>query len=64
MRFLGAEENGILDFIYAVTSIGSKGRYWRYQKKENYMDPLFRSEVLIKRKNYVELHSSETRLIK
>ncbi|GAB1190980.1 hypothetical protein APSETT444_000148 [Aspergillus pseudonomiae] len=62
MRYLG--EHPELEFVYAFTSFGTKGRAWRCDREETFFTPLFGSLDLDVRSQYVELHSSEARLIR
>jgi hypothetical protein len=41
MRCLEKEENKKLSFMYVVTSFGTKGRAWRYDRDMDYFSPLF-----------------------
>lgn len=62
MRYLG--EHPEFKFVYAFTSFGSKGRAWRCSRIDDYLFPLFGSDELAERDQYVELHSSEAGLIR
>jgi hypothetical protein len=50
MRYLGKEENKELSFVYAVTSFGTRGRAWRYERGADYLTPLFGSDDLAERR--------------
>ncbi|KAM5455383.1 hypothetical protein McanCB49686_003860 [Microsporum canis] len=63
MRYLGKQENSAVSFVYAVTSFGTKGRAWRYERGDDYLTPLFGSNDLAERGDYVELHSSDAALL-
>ncbi|KAB8227556.1 uncharacterized protein BDW43DRAFT_323825 [Aspergillus alliaceus] len=62
MRYLG--EHPELQFVYAFTSFGTKGRAWRCAREDIYLSPLFGSDHLAERTEYVELHSSEAQQIR
>ena len=62
MRYLG--EHPDLQFVYAFTSFGTKGRAWQCTREDHYLSPLFGSEDLAERNQYIEVHSSEARLIR
>ncbi|KAE8146790.1 hypothetical protein BDV25DRAFT_161758 [Aspergillus avenaceus] len=62
MRYLG--EHTELDFVYAFTSFGTEGKAWRCDRHGDYLTPLFGSDDLAGRAQYVELHSSEAGLRK
>ncbi|RAL04252.1 uncharacterized protein BO80DRAFT_259364 [Aspergillus ibericus CBS 121593] len=62
MRYLG--EHPDLQFVYAFTSFGTKGRAWRCRPEDDYLSPLFGSEDLAERDQYIEVHSSDASLIK
>lgn len=64
MRYLGKEGNGELGFVYAVTSFGTKGRAWRYERGADYLTPVFGSDDLAARQDYVELHSTDAQLLR
>lgn len=64
MAYLYSEENKGLEFVYALTSFGTKGRAWRYFRDDDYLSPLFGSMDLAAPNEYVELHSSEAHLLK
>lgn len=61
VRYLG--EHPSLERVYAFTSFGTKGRAWYYSTSDTYMQPMFGSQDLSDRDQYVELHSSEAQLI-
>ncbi|KAM5443980.1 hypothetical protein MaudCBS49596_008048 [Microsporum audouinii] len=63
MRYLGRQENSAVSFVYAVTSFGTKGRAWRYERGDDYLTPLFGSNDLAERGDYVKLHSSDAALL-
>ncbi|UDD64512.1 hypothetical protein AFCA_011748 [Aspergillus flavus] len=56
MRYLGKPENAELEFMYAITSFGTKGRAWKYERGMDYLTALFGPESLAKRGDYIELH--------
>lgn len=56
MRYLGKPENAELEFMYAITSFGTKGRAWKYERGMDYLTALFGPESLAKRGGYIELH--------
>jgi hypothetical protein len=62
MRYLG--EHPDLQFVYAFTSFGTKGRAWQCTREDHYLSPLFGSEDLAECGQYIEVHSSEARLIR
>ncbi|GKZ24409.1 hypothetical protein AbraIFM66951_010499 [Aspergillus brasiliensis] len=62
MRYLG--EHPELSGVYAFTSFGTKARAWQCSAEEDYLRPLFGSDTLSDRSQYVELHSSDAWLIK
>lgn len=64
MRYLGKEENKKLSFVYAVTSFGTKGRAWRYERDADYLTLLFGSDDLAERQDYVELHSTDAQSLR
>lgn len=59
IRYLGKAENTDLSFVYAVTSFGTKGRAWQYNRGMDYLTPLFGSNSLAECRDYIDLHSSE-----
>ncbi|KAB8270735.1 hypothetical protein BDV30DRAFT_241221 [Aspergillus minisclerotigenes] len=64
LRYLGKPENAELEFVYAITSFGTKGRAWKYERGMDYLTALFGPESLAERGDYIELHSSEARHLK
>ncbi|KAJ6031973.1 hypothetical protein N7540_002705 [Penicillium herquei] len=56
-------QNPELGIVYAFTSIGTKGRAWRFGRAEACLIPLFGSEDRADLGQYVELHSPEAELI-
>lgn len=46
MRYLGKPENAELEFMYAITSFGTKGRAWKYERGMDYLTALFGPESL------------------
>lgn len=62
MRYLGEHSN--LQFVYAFTSFGTKGRAWQCAREDHYLVPLFGSQDLAERGHYIEVHSSEAQLIR
>lgn len=61
IRYL-EEEDPDLDFVYAITSFGTRGRVWPYPQNEH-MVPLLGSKAFASRGDYIELHSSEAGLL-
>lgn len=61
MRYLG--EHSELNFVYAFTSFGTRGRAWSCGPSDDYLMPLFGSDQLAERSEYIEVHSPEARLI-
>ncbi|KAJ5738676.1 hypothetical protein N7493_001831 [Penicillium malachiteum] len=57
-------QNPELRIVYAFTSLGTKGRAWRFDREEACLIPLFGSEDRANLSQYVELHSSEAELIR
>ncbi|KAJ5614520.1 hypothetical protein N7528_008174 [Penicillium herquei] len=53
-----------LRLVYAFTSIGTKGRAWRFDRAEACLTPLFGSEDRADLSQYVEIHSPEGELIR
>ncbi|KAE8416210.1 hypothetical protein BDV36DRAFT_297324 [Aspergillus pseudocaelatus] len=61
MRSLGGHPE--LQFVYAFTSFGTKGRAWRCTRDDIHISPLFGSDDLAEGTQYIEVHSSEAQLI-
>ncbi|KAE8339459.1 hypothetical protein BDV24DRAFT_176109 [Aspergillus arachidicola] len=62
MKYLG--EHPGLQFVYSFTVFGTKDRAWRCTREDVYLSPLFGSDDLAERTQYVELHTSDAQLIR
>lgn len=48
-----------LDFVYAMTTLGTRARLWTYFRGLDYLDPLFGSTDISAKKEYIEAHSTQ-----
>ena len=48
-----------LEFVYAMTTLGTRARLWKYFRGNDYLTPLFGSDNLSDKKEYVEAHSTQ-----
>ena len=54
---------GAIDSIYAMTTVGTKARCWIVEDKTRRLDPMFGGQKMADLERYVEAHSSEASTI-
>ena len=60
-QYLAMEENQYQSFVYAVTSVGSRGKIWVYWRSDDCFQPLIGAPQPPERHDYIDIRSVDAR---